>query len=216
MSTTTVGAFAYTALALLLLIALPQGAEAETARFGPGSRVEGHIGSHWAPCEVVGNQLRTGGYLLHCDALPGPDNVFSETDVREIGAAQPAPVGPAPAAAPQGRPVQGHVFGNWENCTMIGGRLPTGGYRLHCDSLPDPDNVFSDSDVREIGAAQPAPVGQAPAAAPQGRPVQGRVFGNWENCTMIGGRLPTGGYRLHCDSLPHPDNVFSDSDVRMK
>ena len=139
--------FARPAFALLLSAGLWQGGQAQAAPFRPGSRVEGHVGSHWAPCMVVGDQLPTGGYRLHCDSLPDPEYVFSETDVREIGAAQPAPIN-QPAAPPQGRRVQGRVAGAWEGCVMIGGQLPTGGYLLRCDSNPNMESVFSATDVR--------------------------------------------------------------------
>jgi hypothetical protein len=189
------GSFAFCAVLVLASAAPLESVQA--AAFPPGSQVEGHVGADWSPCTVVGDQLRTGGYVLHCDAVPD-DNVFSATDVRQPAAAQQAPVGRPPAAGPQGRPVQGLIRGNWEDCAMIGNPLPTGGSVLHCDSLPD-DTVFSASEVRQIGAAQPAQlnppaagligaaqVAPPPPAAPQGRPVQGLIRGNWEDCAMIG------------------------------
>jgi hypothetical protein len=183
---------------------------AQAASLPSGSRVEGHFGADWIPCIVVGNQRPTGGYVLRCDALPDPDNVFSETDVRSLGA--PAPLVKQVAAAKPTHAVQGHIADRWEDCTMIGTQLPTGGYRLHCPSLPDAENVFSASDVREIGA--PAAVVPVPAAMP-GRRVQGNVRGTWESCIMSGGQLPTGGYLLRCDSAPNVETVFSASDVRL-
>jgi hypothetical protein len=216
------GSFAFCAVLVLASAAPLESVQA--AAFPPGSQVEGHVGADWSPCTVVGDQLRTGGYVLHCDAVPD-DNVFSATDVRQPAAAQQAPVGRPPAAGPQGRPVQGLIRGNWEDCAMIGNPLPTGGSVLHCDSLPD-DTVFSASEVRQIGAAQPAQlnppaagligaaqVAPPPPAAPQGRPVQGLIRGNWEDCAMIGNPLPTGGYLLRCSSLLD-DTVFSASEVR--
>ena len=178
--------------------------------FRAGSLVEGHIGSDWWPCTVVGEQSRTGGYHLHCDVLPDPDNVFSESDVRPVGQAPVALVA-APAAAPAGRAVLGHVRSEWVPCTMIGPPLPTGGIRLRCDALDGQEAVFSASDVHEVNAAPDAPT-VAPTIV--GRPVQGRVGSVWIDCAMIGGQLRTGGYRLHCDSLPEPIYVFAASDVR--
>jgi hypothetical protein len=202
------GSFAFCAVLVLASAAPLESVQA--AAFPPGSQVEGHVGADWSPCTVVGDQLRTGGYVLHCDAVPD-DNVFSATDVRQPAAAQQAPVGRPPAAGPQGRPVQGLIRGNWEDCAMIGNPLPTGGYLLRCSSLLD-DTVFSASEVREIGPAQAAAPKPPPAAA-QGRPVQGFVRGNWENCTLIGNQLPTGGYLLRCASVLD-DAVFSAADVR--
>ena len=175
-----------------------------------GSPVEGHIGSYWRPCVVASTSLG-GGYVLHCTALPD-DNVFSASDVRLPAAARPTPAN-RPAAAPQGRNVQGNVRGVWETCTVVGAPPVGGGYILSCPSL-NSENIFSESDVREIGAAQPVARNPAPVA-PQGRPVQGNVRGVWENCTMIGGQQGTGGYILHCPSLPD-DSIFSASDVRFQ
>jgi hypothetical protein len=214
-------ASALTAAAALLVLS----PTAASAAFAPGSAVEGHVGSTWSPCTTVGAQQRFGGYVLHCASLPD-DNVFSESDVRPAGPARAAPRDP-PAAAALGRPVQGYVFGTWEACTTVGAPQPFGGQVLHCPSLPD-DNVFSATDVREIGGAPfapadqaaqaapftpPAPVAQAPAA-PAGRQVQGNVFGVWETCTLLGAQQGSGGYLLHCPSLPD-DHVFSASDTRL-
>jgi hypothetical protein len=191
---------------------------AASAAFAPGSAVEGHVGSTWSPCTTVGAQQRFGGYVLHCASLPD-DNIFSETDVRSVGPARAAPQDP-PTAPP--RAVQGNVFGTWETCTTVGAPQPFGGLVLHCPSLPD-DNVFSATDVREIGVAPFAPPDQTAQdahftppvpMAPAGRQVQGNVFGVWETCTLLGAQQGTGGYLLHCPSLPD-DNVFSDSDVRL-
>jgi hypothetical protein len=134
-----------------------------------------------------------------------------------------APKAPAqPPAPPLGRQVQGYVFGNWEICTTVGPKGRFGGQILHCPSLLA-DGIFSETDVREIGAgaeaAQPTPQPgltppAAPAQPPLGRQVQGRVFGNWETCRMIGKQLESGGYLLHCPSLPD-DNIFSEAEVRL-
>ena len=181
-------------IAVLLLAGIATGVQAQPVQFVAGSRVEGHIGSSWSPCIVVGAQLPTGGYRLHCDSLPDPTNVFSESDIRRPGGVQPLPQGPA---------VQGRFGSNWIDCTQLGPQMPTGGYRLHCPALPD-DNVFSESDVRRPTVIQPPS---------QGRAVQGRFGSVWIDCTQVGPQLPTGGYRLHCPALPD-DNVFSESDVR--
>jgi hypothetical protein len=186
----------------------------------PPRAVQGNVFGTWETCTTVGAPQPFGGLVLHCPSLPD-DNVFSATDVREIGAAQPAPKD-APAAAAPGRAVQGYVFGVWENCTTVGPPQRFGGQVLHCPSLPD-DNVFSATDVREIGVAPFAPPDQTAQdahftppvpMAPAGRQVQGNVFGVWETCTLLGAQQGTGGYLLHCPSLPD-DNVFSDSDVRL-
>ena len=124
-------------IAVLLLAGIATGVQAQPVQFVAGSRVEGHIGSSWSPCIVVGAQLPTGGYRLHCDSLPDPTNV-SESDVRRPTVIQPPS---------QGRAVQGRFGSVWIDCTQVGPQLPTGGYRLHCPALPD-DNVFSESDVR--------------------------------------------------------------------
>jgi hypothetical protein len=207
----------------LLIFAAGLGAAcpAAAATFPPGSQVEGHISSHWAPCVTVGAQRPTGGYLLKCAELP-VENVFSESDVRSPGPAQaavnrPPPAVPTPAlpqaVAPAGVPVQGFFAGRWIACTQLGPQLPTGGYRLHCPALPDPENIFSETDVRQIGAPLADPNRQLPAA-PQGRRVQGHVDNHWEACTQIGAQLQTGGYLLRCDSALGVESVFSETDVR--
>jgi hypothetical protein len=198
-----------------------------------GRQVQGYVFGNWETCTTVGPKGRFGGQILHCPSLLA-DGIFSETDVREIGAgaeaAQPTPqpgltppAAPAqPPAPPLGRQVQGYVFGNWEICTTVGPKGRFGGQILHCPSLLA-DGIFSETDVREIGAgaeaAQPTPQPgftppAAPAQPPLGRQVQGRVFGNWETCRMIGKQLESGGYLLHCPSLPD-DNIFSEAEVRL-
>jgi hypothetical protein len=199
--------------AVLALTVATSPASVMAAPYRAGSQVEGHIGSDWSPCTVVGEQAPTGGYHLHCDALPDPDHVFSESDVRPVGRSaftMPAP----PAAASLGRAVLGHIGSNWVPCNVIGLPLRTGGIRLRCDYLDGQEAVFSASDVREVNAPAAAPQAVPAAQAFAGRPVQGHVGSAWVDCTMIGGQLPTGGYQLHCDSLPDPTNVFSASDVR--
>lgn len=198
-------------LCLLLTTYLLACTQAEAASFPSGSRVEGHIGSHWSPCVVVGPQRVTGGYALHCDELPDPTNIFSESDVRPLGVGRDKVEGPLPAKP--GRKVQGFFAGTWIDCTQIGSQLPTGGFRLHCAALPDPENVFSETDVRQVGAQQPTALPKPPNAKAERR-VQGHVGNHWEACTLIGGQLPTGGYLLQCDSTPADQTVFSASDVR--
>jgi len=201
-----------TCLSLLLATYFLGGGQAEAASFPAGSHVEGHIGSHWSPCIVVGPQRATGGYALHCDELPDPTNIFSESDVRSLGTGNDKVVTPLSVEKP-GRPVQGFFAGKWIDCTQLGSQLPTGGFRLHCAALPDPENVFSETDVRQIGAQQPTAVQKLPDAQAERR-VQGHVGNHWEACTLIGAQLPTGGYLLRCDSTPADQTVFSASDVR--
>lgn len=133
---------------LLLLAVFPPVGQAQTTAFALGSRVEGRIGSQWAPCITIAFQRATGGYLLRCDSLPNPENVFAESDIRAMGTAPSVRSERTPPAAPEERRVRGRVRGNWESCVQIGDRRPTGGYLLRCDSAPTVESVFSASDVR--------------------------------------------------------------------
>ena len=217
----------------------------------PGTQVQGNVFGKWETCVAVGPPERFGGQTLRCPSLNSV-SVFSATDVRPLEQVQGAPDQPAVApqpiaqaeaqpraqAQPRGRQVEGRIFGNWEICTLVGKPERYGGQTLHCPSLPD-DNIFSATDVREIGQPDPfdhppaaaaplapaeapaqaqAPQAQAPQveapAQPRGRQVQGNVFGTWETCTLIGKQQGAGGYILHCPSLPD-DNIFSESDVRL-
>ena len=132
----------------LLLAACPQAGQAQSTVFAPGSRVEGRIGTQWAPCTTIGFQRATGGYLLRCESLPNPENVFAESDIRAPGTVPSVPTERASPAAPAERRVQGRVRGNWESCLQIGDQRPTGGYVLRCDSAPTVESIFSETDVR--------------------------------------------------------------------
>lgn len=132
---------------LLLAVSPPVG-QAQTTTYAPGSRVEGRIGSQWAPCTTIGFQRATGGYLLRCESLPNPENVFAESDIRAMGTAPSVRTERAPPARAAERHVQGRVRGNWESCVQVGDQRPTGGYLLRCDSAPTVESVFSESDVR--------------------------------------------------------------------
>ena len=208
----------------------------------PGTQVQGNVFGKWETCVTVGQPERFGGQTLRCPSL-NSDNIFSATDVRPLEQAQVTAKEPAAAPEPiahaeaqpraqaqsRGKQVEGRIFGIWQPCTTVGKPERFGGQTLHCPSLPD-DNIFSATDVREIG--QPDPFDHPPAAAlapaeaaaqvpapqapvqPRGRQVQGNVFGTWESCTLIGKQQGAGGYMLHCPSLPD-DNIFSESDVRL-
>ncbi|MDB5438565.1 MAG: hypothetical protein JWM33_992 [Caulobacteraceae bacterium] len=194
--------------ALALAAAVPS--DCALAAAAPAGRaVDGHFGSDWIACTQVGDQLPTGGFVLHCASLPD-DNVFSASDVRPAAAARPA--GPTPPAIGGQTPaVQGLIRGRWEDCTLVGAPA-TGGSLLHCPSLPE-DAVFSASEVR----LTPGPAAIRPAAPATGatatQPVQGLVRGIWQDCLMIGPPLPTGGRLLRCPYLLE-DSVFSASEVR--
>ena len=216
---------------IVILAVVPNASSA----FAPGSEVQGKVFGVWQTCTTVGPPERFGGQVLHCPSLPD-NNIFSASDVRNIGAAaaadQPAPQArftpPAsrarPPAPPRGRQVEGNVFGVWETCTAVSPPERFGGQVLHCPSLAA-DDIFSASDVREIEATttadQPPPqvpftpsaARAQPPAVPSGRQVQGNVFGVWEACTLLGKQQGSGGYLLHCPSWPD-DSIFSESDVR--
>jgi hypothetical protein len=203
--------------ALLFFATVPQAGRAQPAPFAAGALVEGHVGSKWVSCTVVRSDP-FGGYVLRCDALPGQESVFSETDVRVIRAPH-APHAPqvkkaqvaAVAANANAHRVEGRVGSKWIPCTVVRPE-PFGGFTLHCDSLPQDESVFAASDVREIGAP-PAKPQERPVAAANAHRVEGRVGSKWIPCAVVRPE-PFGGFVLHCDSLPQDESVFAASDVR--
>jgi hypothetical protein len=58
--------------------------------------------------------------------------------------------------------VQGRFGSNWDHCTVIGDRRPTGGYLLRCDARPEQDFVFAASDVRAMQGDDQAPIRKSP------------------------------------------------------
>ena len=64
-----------------------------------------------------------------------------------------------------GSRVEGRIGSNWDHCTVIGPRRPTGGYMLRCDSHPDQETVFAASDVRAMQGVDHGPVRKAAVRA---------------------------------------------------
>ena len=122
----------------LLLALFPQAGQAQTTVFIPGSRVEGRIGPLWVPCISIAIQRPTVGYVLRCESLPNPENVFAESDIRAPGTAPSVRTERPSPGAPAERRVQGRVRGNWENCIQIGDQ-PTADGRLSAAPRPRTD-----------------------------------------------------------------------------
>jgi hypothetical protein len=67
---------------------------------------------------------------------------------------------------PAGGRVEGRIGSNWEQCTQIGERRPTGGYLLRCESHPNQESVFAASDVRALQGPDRGGARERPVAAP--------------------------------------------------
>jgi hypothetical protein len=81
-----------------------------------------------------------------------------------IGVSFALPVRAQEADFTAGSRVEGRIGSNWDHCTVIGARRPTGGYMLRCDSHPDQETVFAASDVRAMQGVDHRPARKRPVA----------------------------------------------------